>query len=84
MTVTRIKSDTQVAVADFRKVLEEIQAFPTSRAELDRILKPVAACVAGPNVSNTITRQMLRPFGCDDISTTLRTLIVCSREKAAQ
>jgi hypothetical protein len=33
---------------------------------------------------DTTTQQMLRPFGCDDIRTTLRTFIVCSREKAAQ
>ncbi len=47
----------------------------TRRSKVDRILKLIPARIAGPYVANTMVRQMLRPFCCNDSGTTLRTLI---------
>jgi hypothetical protein len=42
--------------------------------EIDRIFKLVSARLAGPYVPNTALGPMLRPFWCNDSTTTLRTL----------
>jgi hypothetical protein len=42
--------------------------------EIDRMFKPVSARLAGPYVPNTALGPMLRPFWCNDSTTTLRTL----------
>ena len=42
--------------------------------EIDRTFKPVSARLAGPYVPNTALGPMLRPFWCNDSTTTLRTL----------
>jgi hypothetical protein len=42
--------------------------------EIDRIFKPISARLAEPYVTNTALGPMLRPFWCNDSTTTLRTL----------
>jgi hypothetical protein len=43
--------------------------------QIDRVLKPISASLAGPQIPNTSVRQMLRPFWGNDIRTAVRTLI---------
>jgi hypothetical protein len=42
--------------------------------QIDRVFELVSTVLAGPHVSNTMIRQMLGPFWCNNSSTTLRTL----------
>jgi hypothetical protein len=42
--------------------------------QVNRVLVAVAASIAGPQVPNTMIRQMLRPFRCNDLRLTLYTL----------
>lgn len=43
--------------------------------EVNSILETISAGLASPHVPNAIIRKMLRPFRCNDIRMTLRTLI---------
>ena len=43
--------------------------------QVDGVLKLISAVLAGPYVANTMVRQMLRPFRCNDNRTALRALI---------
>ena len=46
-----------------------------STRQTDGILKPISAGLTGPNVPNTIIRQMSGPFWRNDVRMALRTLI---------
>ena len=53
---------------------EDLVSVRQVARQVNRVLVSVAAGIAGPHVPTTMIRQMLRPFRCNDMRLTLRTL----------